>query len=97
MVEVFVAFRGGVAHALPEFEDQMIETLGAEPAETVVGCEPAFTRMDSHTTAYLVARSYGGSSVADGFSQPYSESERDRGRYPKRSWKRYRREQYRAA
>lgn len=91
-ISVFVAFRRGVAHVLPEFATKLIRALGAEPA-----CEFDFT--PAHMIALHRRGSapvLGGQGVKASRKLDMYEYELSGGhRQPKRSWKRYRNTRWR--
>lgn len=96
-VSVFVAFKNGVAHVLPQWATRMIEILGAEPAEAIyvepVRVPEVVVRSSLRTFGGSFA---GGSSVKAGLRLSlWQEESRDSGRQPRRSWKRYRDARYR--
>ncbi len=93
-VSVFVAFRNGVAHVLPHFATSLIRALGAEPAEYVYVPEPEVVVRPSRRMATQPI--LGGSSVKAGPSVTSPGKYRFGWHQPKRSWKRYRGEQFRA-
>lgn len=94
-MQVFVAFKNGVAHVLPEFATSLIRALGAEPAEWVdVGpISPALEVVTRRGARGFVA---GGSSIKRGLSSLtlWEEERRHKGR-PEQSWKSHRTNRWR--
>ncbi len=99
-IEVYVAFRNGVAHVLPPHATKLISTLGAKPAKHVnVSVHKPEAANRSENPVYLGTRGFvaGGSSVKQRHEHERFEMwwlRLPEEKQPTRSWKYNRRQKW---